>query len=260
MEIHLEHPKSKFPNAWDYALLTSVGGALLRFSKNKSIDWCVIKLTGSLVPEITSLVDITFPLKTRLLYGSKSARVSGGKMVMKKSFLVLVFSIIVATGCSNETEKSGPILHEETIGDLAYEVKLSNNEFGMNEEIEVVTSVKNLGKEPLTYVSGSSSCPSHAVVRMIHQESTTELAINPGETCTADLVKSVLKPGEMVEDKQIFISKYYSKSELKPAYSGTYELRVSLPPEDVEITEDYQSKPINPRMGTKTQIILSDNH
>ncbi|RCW40846.1 hypothetical protein [Paenibacillus prosopidis] len=177
---------------------------------------------------------------------------------MKKAFLVLIF-IVFATGCSNETEKPGPVLHQETIGDLAYEIKLSNNHFGMNEEIEVFTTVTNRGKETLTYVSGSSSCPNHAAVDIVHQESTTRLAIKPYGPCTADLGKSILEPGQVVEDKSIFIGEYYSKSGLEPALPGTYDVEIALPPEDVKRTEDYQSIPINPRPSTKTQIILSDN-
>ncbi|MEV5027759.1 hypothetical protein [Paenibacillus sp. LPE1-1-1.1] len=180
---------------------------------------------------------------------------------MKKAFLVLIFCIVFATGCSNETEKSGPVLHQETIGDLAYEIKLNNNHFGMNEEIEVFTTVTNLGKEALAYVSGSSSCPNNAFINITHQESNTILSTKQGEGgCTSDLGMSILEPGQMVEDKGIFISKYHSKSGLEPALSGTYDVKVSLPPEGIETTEDYQSKLINPRPSTKTQIILSDNN
>ncbi|MCA0757066.1 hypothetical protein KP806_18550 [Paenibacillus sp. N4] len=179
---------------------------------------------------------------------------------MKKAFVVLIFSISFAVGCSNETGKLGPVLHQETIGDLAYEIKLSKNLFGMNDEIEVITTVTNRGKEALTYVSGSSSCPNHAIVNVVHQESNTILSAKQGEACTLDLGKSKLEPGQKVEDKSIFISKYHSKSGLEPALSGTYDVKVSLPPEDIESTEDYQSKQINARPSTKTQIILSDNH
>ncbi|RCW50285.1 hypothetical protein [Paenibacillus prosopidis] len=179
---------------------------------------------------------------------------------MKKAFLVVILSIVFATGCSNETEKSGPVLHQETIGDLAYEIKLSNNHFGMNEEIEVFTSVTNRGKEALTYVSGSSSCPNHALINITHQETNTNLSTKQGEGCTSDLGISTLEPGQKVEDKWIFISKYHSKSRLEPALSGTYDVKVSLPPEDIEITKDYQSKLINPRTSTTIQIILSDNN
>jgi hypothetical protein len=180
---------------------------------------------------------------------------------LKKAFLVFVFSIVFATGCSNVTEKSGPVLHQETIGDLAYEIKLSNNHFDMNEEIEVFTTVTNRGKEVLTYLSGSSSCPNHAFINITHQESNTNLSTKQGEGgCTQDLGMSTLEPGEKVEDKWTFISKYHSKSGLEQAISGTYDVKVSLPPEDIEVVEDNQSKLINPRPSTKTQIILSDNH
>lgn len=178
---------------------------------------------------------------------------------MKKAFLVLVFIIIFAMACSNETEKSGPVLHHETIGDLAYEIKMSNNHFGMNEEIEVLTTITNRGKKALTYVSGSSSCPTNAVVNIVHQESSTRLAIKPSGDCTADQVTSKLEPGQVVEDKWTFNAKYFGKSGLEPAPPGTYDVQIALPPEAVRITEDYQPIAINSRPSTKTQIILLDN-
>jgi hypothetical protein len=183
-------------------------------------------------------------------------------MVLRKTFLVLIFSIIFTTGCSsgNETEKIKPVLHQETIGDLAYEIRLSKNRFGMNDEIVVYTKVTNRGKETLTYVSGSSSCPNHAIVNIINQESNTRLARKPYGPCTTDLGKSQLEPGQVIEDMSIFIAKYQSKSGLEPALPGTYDVQIALPPEDLRITEDYQSIPINPRPSTKTPIILSDNH
>jgi hypothetical protein len=113
--------------------------------------------------------------------------------------------------------------------------------------------VTNRGKEALTYVSGSTSCPNRAVVNIVHQESTTRLPIKPYGPCTADLGKSKLELGQVVEDKWIFIANNYSKP-------GTYDVQIALPPEDIRTTGDYQSIPINPRQSTKTQIIISDNH
>jgi hypothetical protein len=64
-----------------------------------------------------------------------------------------------------------PIYQKETIGSLAYGIQLDKNQFGLDDEIEVYAKVTNVGKETITYVSGSSSCPKHVVIDIVHQES-----------------------------------------------------------------------------------------
>ncbi|WP_054028703.1 hypothetical protein [Bacillus sp. FJAT-28004] len=177
---------------------------------------------------------------------------------MKKVFLVLVFVLVVATGCSSAS-KVIPIQFEETIGDLAYEIQLSKNQYEMNDEIEVNAKVTNLGKEMLTYVKGSSSCPNNVWIQIVNQDSNRYLANKPvDQSCTSDLAKSQLAPAQTVEQKLIFVPKYYGKSNLEPAIPGTYDVKVSLPPEDIETTEDYQSKLINERPSSKTSIMVHD--
>ncbi|MFC5650339.1 hypothetical protein ACFPYJ_14610 [Paenibacillus solisilvae] len=149
-----------------------------------------------------------------------------------------------------------PIHHKETIGDLVYEIQLSKNQFDLDNEIEVYAKVTNIGKETMTYVSGSSSCPNHVVIDIVHQESNTSLAIKQGEACTSDLGTSILAPAQTVEDKWIFIPKQWINSKLEPALTGTYDVEVALPPESIEFTED-QPEAKNQRASTKTSIILT---
>jgi hypothetical protein len=87
------------------------------------------------------------------------------------------------------------IHHNETIGNLSYEIQLAKNQF-LDDEIEVSAKVTNLGNETLTFVQGSSSCPDPFFIDMVHQESSTRLAIKQGENCTADISSSKLFPGE----------------------------------------------------------------
>lgn len=172
------------------------------------------------------------------------------KIELKKSFLVLLFSIIILTGCSDEIKTGGPVLHQETIGDLAYEIRLSKKYFGMNDEILVLTTVTNRGDEALTYVSGSTGCPRHVVINIVHKESTARLESKSHNACKADITKSTLEPGQQLEAKSIFIAEHRSKSGFEPALPGTYDVQISLPPEDLETTNDYQSIVINPRPST----------
>ncbi|RAP77320.1 hypothetical protein [Paenibacillus montanisoli] len=154
-------------------------------------------------------------------------------------------------------DKANPILHEETVGELKYEIRLSKDHFEMNEEIVVDAKVTNLGKEPLTYVVGSSSCPTHINVRIINQESKKYLAFKPvDQACTDDISNSQLEPSQTIAQTFKFVPKFYGKSDLEPALPGTYDVVVSLPPAGIEITEDYQSKPINERPKAKVSIIL----
>ena len=127
----------------------------------------------------------------------------------------------------------------------------------MDDEIVVYTKITNQGKNTLTYVSGSTTCPSHANVNIIHQESNERLALKLERACTADLTGSELEPGETVEDISTFITRLYTK-ETSPL--GTYDVLVALPSDGISITEDYPSTAINPRPSVKTQIILTNNH
>ncbi|MWC26913.1 hypothetical protein [Paenibacillus sp. MMS18-CY102] len=168
---------------------------------------------------------------------------------MRRTVLVCIFSIIlIITGCSsgNETEKIKPILYQETIGDLAYEIKLSKNQFELNDEIVVYTKITNQGKQVLTYVSGSTSCPSHAFINVIHQETNDSLAIKPYGPCTSDIAVSHLEPGQTVEDVSTYITQLDSK-ETSPL--GTYDVQVALPPGST-----------TPWPSVETQIVLTDNH
>lgn len=111
----------------------------------------------------------------------------------------------------------------------------------MNDEIEVYAKVTNLGKETLSYVEGSSSCPNLINVQIINQKSKKYLAFKPVDrACTDDLSRSQLAPAQTVEQTFIFVPKYYGKSVLEPALPSTYDVFVSLPPEGMEITDELR--------------------
>jgi hypothetical protein len=91
------------------------------------------------------------------------------------------------------------VQYNETIGDLAYEVSLPRAQFGLNDEIEVYSKVTNLGKDMLTNVKGSSSCPIHVNVQIVNQESMKSLAFKAvDQACTADQAKSRLEPAQIL--------------------------------------------------------------
>jgi hypothetical protein len=83
--------------------------------------------------------------------------------------IVGIASIVISNEgfAMKETQKQTkivPIYQKETIGSLAYGIQLDKNQFGLDDEIEVYAKVTNVGKETITYVSGSSSCPKHVVM------------------------------------------------------------------------------------------------
>ncbi|WP_336773216.1 hypothetical protein [Paenibacillus sp. MMO-58] len=177
---------------------------------------------------------------------------------MKQILAIILLSMICITGCSFDNEAKGikPILYKKTVGDLAYEIKLDKNRYGMNDDIVVKTKITNQGEHTLTYVSGSSSCPNHAVVNIIHVKSNKRLEIKPYGPCTADLGKSKLKPGLTVEDTDSYMTKIYGKSGQENAPLGKYDIEVALLPEDIRSTENNHSVPIEQRQSVKTQIVL----
>ncbi|WP_435171816.1 hypothetical protein [Paenibacillus glycanilyticus] len=132
----------------------------------------------------------------------------------------------------------------------------TKNRYGINDDIVVKTKLTNQGEDTLTYVSGSSSCPKHAVVNIVHVETNKRLEIKPYGPCTADLGKSKLKPGQTVEDTDIYITKVYGKSGQELAPLGKYDIEVALPSEDIRSTENNHSVPIEQRQSVKTQIVL----
>ncbi|MFC5653853.1 hypothetical protein ACFPYJ_33035 [Paenibacillus solisilvae] len=190
-------------------------------------------------------------------------------MKMKSRFLVVILFVMVAlTACANNKGNEGKltlddntrgakpdIYHKETIGSLAYEIQLAKNQYGFDDEIEVNAKVTNLGKETLTYVSGSSSCPSHLSIDIVDQESNTRLATEQGKACTSDLRTSKLDPGQTVEDKWVFIPKQWIKSELEPANAGIYDVKVALSPE-INLSSENQQEHKNQRVAAKTEITL----
>jgi len=174
-----------------------------------------------------------------------------GLAVLGIAALVSIASLIFSA--RKEQTSIVPIHHQETIGDLAYEIKLDKTTFDSKDDIVVHAKVTNIGKETIPYVSGSSTCPTHVSIAIIQQESKEELAIKPNDRpCTADWGTSKLVPGQTVEDSGIFISKTWVNSELEPALPGTYEVKVSLP----NHTELPGSEPKEPRAVAKTQINL----
>ncbi|ACT01490.1 hypothetical protein [Paenibacillus sp. JDR-2] len=181
-----------------------------------------------------------------------------GEDNLKQIIAVILLSMICITGCSFDNEAKGikPILYKETVGNLAYEIMLNKNRYKMNDEIVVKTKITNQGKDTLTYVSGSSSCPNHAVVNVIHVKSNKRLEIKPYGPCTADLGKSKMKPGQTVEDTDIYIAEVYGKSGQELAPLGKYDIEAALPPEDIRSTENNHSVPIEQRQSVKTQIVL----
>ncbi|MDQ0113433.1 hypothetical protein [Paenibacillus harenae] len=132
-------------------------------------------------------------------------------------------------GSRSFPEPVAPIHHQETIGDLAYEFRLNSNQFSLNDEIEVYAQVTNKGDEPINYTSGSSSCPTHVGVDLVHQETNTRLAIKQDDrACTADLVTSTLAPGHTVHSTWTFIPERWQDSKLILGDIGDYDVLVSL--------------------------------
>lgn len=130
---------------------------------------------------------------------------------------------------SPEPQNTVPIHSKITNGDLVYEFQLDKNQYRVNEEISINVKVMNIGKDTKTYLSGSSSCPSHFIVEVALDQLKKELSNYIGENCTSDLSTSKLPPNQYVEETYTFTAKELFGSFLKRGKTGTYEVRVSLP-------------------------------
>ncbi|CAN7743695.1 hypothetical protein [Paenibacillus sp. LjRoot56] len=151
---------------------------------------------------------------------------------MKKKLiigLIIIAIAIVVLVFPQKPRNIEPIQTQVTIGNLVYDIQLDKNQFSRYEEISVHTKVTNIGNETYTSLSGSSSCPSHLSVEIVHEKSKKELSIKPGGDCTADLATSKLIPNQTVEDTDTFIPKQLEQYGLKRAKTGSYEVRVALP-------------------------------
>ncbi|MCM3626158.1 hypothetical protein M3194_02100 [Paenibacillus glycanilyticus] len=173
-----------------------------------------------------------------------------------KRILILIILCVITAGCSagNEATVGKPATYKETVGELAYEINLNKNSYDRNDEIVVNTRITNLGEESINYVSGSSSCPNRAIVKISNVKTNAELAIKPYGPCTDDLGTSQLKPGQTVEDTHIFVAKVYEESGLKTARPGKYDIEVKLP-EDLDMTGNNHSASIK-CLSVKTQTTL----
>lgn len=151
---------------------------------------------------------------------------------MKKKYFLAIAIIVIAAAVfviAKRPTNIEPIHSKITVGNLTYEIQLNKNQYNRYETITVHTKVTNIGNETYTYLSGSSSCPSHLSVEILHEETKNELSIKPGGDCTADLRSSKLAPNDTAEDTDTFIPKYWGGASLKRAKIRTYEVRVSLP-------------------------------
>ncbi|GMK49170.1 hypothetical protein PghCCS26_63000 [Paenibacillus glycanilyticus] len=121
----------------------------------------------------------------------------------------------------------------QTIGSLAYEIQLDKNHYLLNDTIRVHAKVTNVGTEPITYHSGSSSCPLHIGVEIVNQESKLSLEGQPiiKSACTTDDNNSELAPAQTVEDDWTFYTpKKWRPSKIKNSYAGIYDVKVGLFP------------------------------
>ncbi|TYP79857.1 hypothetical protein [Paenibacillus methanolicus] len=128
--------------------------------------------------------------------------------------------------------EEGPIHIRQTVGGLAYDVRLASNRILAGDEIAVDVKITNTGEKPIVYISGSSSCPVHAVVDIAHRATGARLAEKPGAICTADLVASELKPGQTADDRVLLTTSVWRSSGEEPAPLGDYEFAVALPSEN----------------------------
>ncbi|CAM3070666.1 hypothetical protein PASE110613_15240 [Paenibacillus sediminis] len=147
---------------------------------------------------------------------------------MKK--LLLIFIIVIVTGCSSTASRVVPIHYKETIGDLAYEILLSKKQFGLNDEIAVYAKVTNIGKNSISYGSGSSSCPNNLLIQIVNKNSKEYLNAKleldaTRKACSTDINSSELKPSQTIDQKLVFVP-MSGKNRADP---GTYDVKVSLP-------------------------------
>lgn len=164
--------------------------------------------------------------------------------VASAASLAAFTNVFAMNGSQRSMEPAAPIHHKETIGNLAYEFRLDSNQYSLNDEIEVYAQVTNKGDEPITYTSGSSSCPTHVGVELVHQETNTRLATKQsGRACTADLVASKLAPGNTVHGTWTFIPEQWQDSKLIPGDIGDYDVLVSLPDANSPFAQSQQFTP-----------------
>lgn len=123
-----------------------------------------------------------------------------------------------------------PIHHEERVGDLLYVIDLEQDVYKRGEIIRVNAAVTNLGDVPLTYISGSSSCPRHVSVDIIHEKRGEPVRLAPAPTrygCTSDLNSSTLEPGQSETNEYGFITRYW-EIDSKSAPAGTYRVHFKM--------------------------------
>lgn len=145
--------------------------------------------------------------------------------------------------------------YHQTIGSLAYEIQLDKNQYLLNDTIKVHAKVMNVGTEPITYYSGSSSCPLHIGVEIVNQESKLSLEGQPimKSACTTDGHNSKLAPAQTVEDDWTFYTpKKWRPSKIKDSYAGIYDVKVGLFP----ATSVFLSEQPKKRENAMTQLTI----
>ncbi|OZM58272.1 hypothetical protein CIB95_01490 [Lottiidibacillus patelloidae] len=95
---------------------------------------------------------------------------------------------------------------------LEYKVILNNTTFNEGEEIEVDVTVTNVSNSDISYVSGSSSCPTTGInITIEHKSGKRLLKVAKhaeDRVCTDDVNFSILKPGETRTLQETFITQY----------------------------------------------------
>lgn len=130
-----------------------------------------------------------------------------------------------------------PVHHEERVGDLLYVIDMEQDTYKRDEKIVVQSAVTNLGDVPLTYMSGSSSCPIHVSVEIVHEQQGDPIHLAPaplGHGCTTDLSFSTLQPGKSQSGEDAFMTRYW-KIDSIPAPPGLYRVQFMLP----RVDENY---------------------
>lgn len=151
---------------------------------------------------------------------------------MKKTMFIIIMGLfMILTGCSEKEEAKKEIKEiTKKIDGLEYHLKISDTTVKRNEKIIVEGYVINKSGKDIIYY-GTDGCDDGFHILIKNEEHYLSRVRNKNKmdrVCTEAIVEHVLKPGEKLEEKQIFNPEIQLDSEYVTAPDGTYQVGVLL--------------------------------
>jgi hypothetical protein len=158
---------------------------------------------------------------------------------LTNNFIKHLLSKEASTNIENdngETTASSPVYKDElTIikesNGLKFDIRINKRVLFHNDEIKVNAIVTNISEENISYLKGSSSCPSPGIKITVQWKEMNLITKQPkGEPrmCTQDMTFGVLQPGETNIISVTFLQEFHQYKENLPAPKGEYDVIVQF--------------------------------